>query len=78
MLLNHPLFGVIAIPLLSRLYVRHVDIAKLKERYRWEFRTKHELSLEILRRVIRSLRAMGSKAGFVVVFDGAYAAGEIV
>jgi DDE superfamily endonuclease len=78
MLLNHPLFGVIAIPLLSRLYVRQVDIAKLKERYQWEFRTKHELALEMLRHVIRSLRALGSKASFVVVFDGAYAARELV
>ncbi len=78
MLLSHPVFGTIAIPLLSRLYVRLVDIAKLKERYQWEFRTKHEIALEMLRHVIRSLRAMGSKAGFVVVFDGAYAAREIV
>jgi len=33
MLLSHPLFGVMALPLLSRLYVRQVDIASLKERY---------------------------------------------
>jgi DDE superfamily endonuclease len=78
MLLDHPLLGVIAIPLLSRLYVRQVDIAKLKERYQWEFRTQHELALEMLRHVIRSLQALGSKAGFVVVFDGAYAAREFV
>ena len=78
MLLSHPLFGVMALPLLSRLYVRQVDIASLKERYDWEFRTKHQLALDLLRHVIRTLRALGSKAGFIVVFDGAYAARELV
>jgi len=78
MLMSHPLFGTIALPLLSRLYVRKVDVPKLKERYDWEFRTKHQLALELLRHVIRTLRALGSQAGFVVVFDGAYAARELV
>jgi len=78
MLLSHPLFGVIALPLLSRLYVRQVDIASLKERYDWEFQTKHQLALDLLGHVIRTLRALGSKAGFIVVFDGAYAARKLV
>lgn len=78
MLLNHPLFGVIALPLLSRLYVRKVDIDTLKQRHDWEFRTKHELALDLLRQVIQTLRALGSKAGCVVVFDGAYAAGALI
>lgn len=78
MLLRHRLFGVIALPLLSRLYVRQVDIGKLKQRHEWEFRTKHQLALDLLRHVIRTLRALGSKAGFVVVFDGAYAVRELV
>ena len=78
MLLSHPLFGVIALPLLSRLYVRQLDIASLKERYDWEFRTKHQLALDLFRHVMRTLRALGSKAGFIVVFDGAYAARELV
>jgi len=78
MVLSHPLFGVIALPLLSRLYVRKADIQTLKERYEWEFRTKHELALELCRHVIRNLRALGSLARFVVVFDGAYAARALV
>lgn len=78
MLTSHPLFGVIALPLLSRLYVRKVDVVELKQRYDWEFRTKHELALELLQHVIRTLRALGSRAGFVVVFDGAYAARELI
>ncbi len=45
--LSHPLFGVLALPLLSRLCVRKIDIDKLKKRYDWEFRTKHQLALEL-------------------------------
>jgi len=33
MLVSHPLFGIIALPLLSLLYVRKVDIETLKQRY---------------------------------------------
>ena len=78
MVLSHPLFGVIALPLLSRLYVRKVDIETLKDRYEWEFRTKHELALELCREVICTLRALRSLARIVVVFDGAYAAKALV
>lgn len=78
MLLGHPLFGIIALPLLSLLYVRQVDIEPLKRRSDWEFRTKHALAWELCRHVMRTLRALGSRAGFLVVFDGAYAARELV
>lgn len=74
MVLGHRLFGAIALPLLSRLYVRKMDIESLKARYHWEFRTKHQLALDLCRQVMRSLRALGSEAAFVIVFDGAYAA----
>ena len=78
MLMSHPLFGMIALPLLSLLYVRKVDIEKLKQRYGWEFRTKHELALDLCQQVMRTLRALGSQAGFIVVFDGAYAAKALI
>ena len=78
MALGHPIFGVIALPLLSLLYVRKVDIEALQARYDWAFRTKHELALELCLKVMSTLRALGSKAGFVVVFDGAYAARSLV
>lgn len=74
MLMRHPLFGIIALPLLSRLYVRKSDIENLQERHDWEFRTKHALALDLCKHVMQRLRALGSKAGFIVVFDGAYAA----
>lgn len=78
MIMGHPFFGVIAFPLLSLLYVRKVDIDKLRQRHDWGFRTKHELALDLCTKVIRTLRALGSQAGFIVVFDGAYAAKTLV
>jgi len=40
-LLTHPLWGVLALPVLSRLYVRREDVAKLQARYgKWKFQTK--------------------------------------
>lgn len=78
MLLKHRVFGVIALPLLSRLYVRKVDVPKLKERHDWEFRTKHELALDLIKQVMGLFRALGSRARFLVVFDGAYAARELI
>lgn len=78
LLMGHPVFGVIAVPLLSLLYVREADIARLKDRYAWEFQTKHELALDLCLKAMRALRALGSQSRFVIVFDGAYAAGPLV
>lgn len=78
LLMKHPMWGVLALPVLSKLYVRRDDVAKLKARCRWEFRTKHELALQLVQRVTGCLRALGSQAGFLVVADGAYAAKPLV
>ena len=78
MVLSHPMFGMMALPLLSRLYVRKVDIEAVNARHGWEFRTKHELALDLCRQVMQTLKALRSKAGFIVVFDGAYAAAALV
>jgi hypothetical protein len=73
LLMRHPLWGVLALPVLSKLYVRRADVAELKERYDWKFCTKHELALQLIRKVVGCLRALGSKAGVTVVVDGAFA-----
>jgi hypothetical protein len=39
-LATHPLWGVIALPLRSMLYVREVDVPKLAAKYGWKFRTE--------------------------------------
>lgn len=74
-LLNHSKWGALALPVLSKLYVRCVDVAKLRDKHgEWEFQTKHELGLNLVRRVIRAVRGAGSRAGWMVIMDGAYAA----
>ena len=73
-LATHPLWGVIALPLRSMLYVREVDVPKLAEKYDWEFRTKHELGVALLTWFMQSLRALGIKAKVWLAVDGAYAA----
>jgi len=44
----HPAWGVVALSLRSMLYVREVDVPKLREEYGWKFRTKHQLGVELL------------------------------
>jgi hypothetical protein len=71
---KHPLWGVIAFPVRSLLYVRKVDVAKLREEYAWEFRTKHQLGLELLTWFMQSVRALGVEAKIWLVIDGGYSA----
>lgn len=78
-LLTHPLWGVLALPVLSMLYVRREDVAKLRTRYgKWKFQTKHALALDLVREVIGMVRGLGSQAGWIVIMDGAYAAGKLL
>lgn len=49
MLVAHPLWGVIALPLLARLYVRKTDLAAIDPRHRPAFATKLELAVELVR-----------------------------
>lgn len=73
-LATHSVWGVIALPLRSMLYVREVDVPKLAEKYAWEFRTKHQLGVELLRWFMQVLGALGVKAKVWLTVDGAYAA----
>lgn len=77
-LMTHPLWGVIALPLLSKLYVRQCDVAALQAKHGWEFQTKHQLALQMIEKVTRWLRFLGSQAKILVVFDGAYATRELI
>jgi hypothetical protein len=73
-LATHPVWGVIALPLRSMLYVREVDVPKLAEKYEWEFRTKHQLGVEILTWFMQSIRALGVEVKVWLAVDGVYAA----
>ena len=72
-LATHPMWGVIPLPLRSMLYVRKVDIPELAEKYGWEFRTKHQLGVELLAWFMQSLVVLGVKAKIWLATDGAYA-----
>lgn len=67
----HPLWGVIALPLLARLYVRRKDLESIDKRHRPAFRTKLELGVELLQWAQCWLGMLGKPLW--VVADGAYA-----
>jgi hypothetical protein len=71
---THPLWGVIALPLRSLLYVRQVDVPSLDAKYGWEFQTKHQLAAELVAWFVTTLRALGVVSRVWAVVDGAYAA----
>jgi hypothetical protein len=73
-LATHPLWGTIALPLMSKLYVREVDVPQLAEKYGWKFRTKHQLGVDLLSWFMKSIRALGVEAQVWLAVDGAYAA----
>ena len=47
---------------------------QLKDKYDWEFRTKHQLGVKLLTWFMTALRALGVKAKVWLAVDGAYAA----
>jgi hypothetical protein len=71
LLATHPSWGVIALPLLARMYVRKKDLPKIDPKHRPEFRTKLELAVELLRWARLWLGLLGKPLW--VVADGAYA-----
>jgi hypothetical protein len=76
LLVAHPSWGVVALPLLARLYVRKEDLPGIDPKHRPEFRTKLELAVELLRWVKPWLGLLGLPIW--VVADGAYANKEFL
>jgi hypothetical protein len=76
LLVNHKAWGVIALPLLARLYVRKKDLPSIDPKHRPEFRTKLELAVELLRWAKPWLGLLGKPIW--VVADGAYAKKEFL
>src|SRR4051812_27222889 len=76
LLVAHPAWGVIALPLLARLYVRKKDLPTIDPKHRPEFRTKLELAVELLRWAKPWLGLL--KKPIWVVADGAYAKKEFL
>lgn len=70
--IRHPLWGTIALPIWSWLYVRQCDLAKIPARYGWTFQTKLQQAADLVLRAAETLQFLGNKALWVVT-DGAYA-----
>jgi hypothetical protein len=71
LLAAHPLWGVIALPLLARLYIRRKDLAGIDPWHRPEFRTKLQMAAELMRWAWCWLGHWGKPLW--VAADGAYA-----
>jgi hypothetical protein len=67
----HPAWGVVALPLLARLYVRQKNLASIAPKHRPVFRTKLELAVDLMRWAVSWLGWLGKPVW--VVADGAYA-----
>src|SRR3954451_4998008 len=74
LLVAPPAWGVVALPLLARLYVRKKDLPGIDPKHRPPFRTKLELAVELLRWAKPWLELLGLPVW--VVADGAYAKKE--
>ena len=75
-LVNHEVWGAIALPLLARLYVRKKDLPGTDPKHRPPFRTKLELAVELLRWAKSWLGLLGKPLW--VVADGAYAKKDLL
>lgn len=71
LVLRHPLWQTIGLPLLGLLYVRAKDIAKIPAKHGWRFRTKLVLAAGAVLRLARLVKQAGKTVW--VVADGAYA-----
>jgi DDE superfamily endonuclease len=76
LLAAHPDWGVIALPLLARLYVRAKDLTSIDPWHRPPFRTKMELAVELVRWAVTWLGHWGKPLW--VVADGAYATAQFL
>jgi hypothetical protein len=76
LLVAHPAWGVVALPLLARLYVRRKDLPGIGPKHRPPFRTKLELAVELLRWAKPWLGILGLPIW--VVADGAYAKADFL
>jgi hypothetical protein len=76
LLAAHPLWGVIALPLLARLYVRQKDLPRIDPSHRPPFRTKLELAVDLMQWAVSWLGFLGKPVW--VVADGAYAKAAVL
>ena len=70
-LVRHPLWGAIALPIVSHLYIRAKDVGWMAAYYGWQFHTKLELAAAQIEWLVQQLGP--NRPPIWVVTDGAYA-----
>ena len=71
LVVRHPLWGTIGLPLLAALYVRRKNISALPTQLGWEFQTKLQQGADLVAWAAKIALAAGKRLW--VVADGAYA-----
>jgi hypothetical protein len=71
LLVPHPLWNTMALPLLARLYIRKKDLTSIDPKHRPAFRTKLEQGVELMKWAVTWLEMLGKPLW--IVADGAYA-----
>jgi hypothetical protein len=70
-IVRHPLWGTIGLPIWSWLYVRQKDVSKIPAKHGWKFQTKLEQAFDLVLMTAETLLSLGKELW--VVTDGAYA-----
>lgn len=69
-LVRHPLWGSIGLPICAWLYVRAGDVSKIPDRYRWQFQTKTRQAADLVVQAAKLLQGAGKTVWAVA--DGFY------
>ena len=70
-IVRHPLWGTIGLPIWSWLYIRQKDVCKIPAKHGWKFQTKLEQAFDLVLMTAETLLSLGKELW--IVTDGAYA-----
>jgi hypothetical protein len=71
LVVTHPAFGEISLPIAAELYLRQKEIDKLKAKYNRKFQTKTAMAVGIVERLVPQFTGFGKPIEIIV--DGGYA-----
>ena len=75
MIVTHPLFGRICLPVGWKFYVNENRLETINEKIRPQFKTKPEIAAELLKRIVPEIQKTGRKVE--ILFDRGYLASEL-
>jgi hypothetical protein len=71
LVVTHPAFGEISLPIAAELYLRKKEIDKLQAKYKRTFQTKTAMAVKIVERLVPKFKGFGKP--IEVIVDGGYA-----